>query len=248
MRTDRAQIADRVWLALHALPRDERGKPPSLRSLADKGGFDASALTKLFKEERTPQAQMTGIAEALGVSLDWLLRGIGASPKPTGPVPSRRIESGLEPPPRFTGHDHTDPLAAHLPDDPDPARARVIAAARAACAAGSPDYTEADIERIRAVEHREKARGAMPDTAYWWTRLKAEADRRRLLEAAAELQREEAGGLAVAAGDASGGERGHQEATTPEAPQFGGVRPKGARAGRPPTEEDVAAADRRKSR
>lgn len=110
MSTERVppEMADRAWLALHALPR-VKGKPPSARQLARRGHFDHAALSRLLRQQRMPTTPtLQGIASALHVSVDWLLSGDGTAPVPTGRVPPRSSaydgdESGeLEP---------TDPIA-----------------------------------------------------------------------------------------------------------------------------------------
>ncbi|WP_437591521.1 hypothetical protein [Sorangium sp. So ce1000] len=84
-------LVDRAWWALHCLPRDKKGKPPSYRSLEVQYKLPLAILSKLFSGERHAVEERTlpKLASALRVTPDWLLTGKGERPHPTGDVPSR---------------------------------------------------------------------------------------------------------------------------------------------------------------
>jgi hypothetical protein len=86
-------LADRVWLAYHSLPRDAKGRPPSRRNVELRCGHPRSILSKLFTDEResVEAATVVALSRALGVTADWLLSGVGPAPQPTGPVPPRKL-------------------------------------------------------------------------------------------------------------------------------------------------------------
>lgn len=88
---DQDTLADRAWLAYHSLSRNSRGKPPSQKSLEEAHDLSRATLSKTFSGERTQHRADTlhAMAEALGVSADWLLKGEGEAPVATGPVPPR---------------------------------------------------------------------------------------------------------------------------------------------------------------
>jgi hypothetical protein len=95
--TELSSLAERSWLALHALPRvNNYGDPPSYRSLERRFDLPPSVFSKLFAGERhsvdTPTLQK--LATALRVSVEWLATGVGQPPEPTGPVPTRMIRDG----------------------------------------------------------------------------------------------------------------------------------------------------------
>lgn len=81
-------LASRTWFALHCLPRDEKGRPPSYRSLELNYDLPRSVLSRLFSDDRkTVDASTLGkLAKAFRVSPEWLLDGEGSDPVPTGPV------------------------------------------------------------------------------------------------------------------------------------------------------------------
>lgn len=84
-------LADRAWLAYHSLPRNSRGKPPSYRSLEQKHALSGGTLSRLMIGDRAEHSYdvRIGIAEALGVSVDYLWKGSGTAPVPRLPVPPR---------------------------------------------------------------------------------------------------------------------------------------------------------------
>lgn len=84
-------LADRAWLAYHSLPRNKRGKPPSYRSLEMKRGLSGGTLSRLMMGDRGEHSYDVRllIAEALQTTVDFLWKGLGDSPKPTGIVPPR---------------------------------------------------------------------------------------------------------------------------------------------------------------
>ena len=84
-------FADRCWLAWHALPRRENGKPPSWRSLELANGLPDGTLSKIFKGDRKQHALSTyqRIAAALRVDVVWLVYGQGTPPAVVGALPPR---------------------------------------------------------------------------------------------------------------------------------------------------------------
>ncbi len=95
-------FADRAWLAWHSLPRDERGKPPSMAAVERSvtPPLSNGTLQKIFNEtKKSPGRQPTQeqLAKALQADFNWLIRNLpGApAPTPTGPVPSRHVEYGI---------------------------------------------------------------------------------------------------------------------------------------------------------
>lgn len=91
------ELADRIWLAWHALPRDERGRPPSFASVEQSKEISNGTLQKICSGKRLgiEAATLSKIAQALGVSADWLLTGAGEPPRPTGHVTDRHREYNL---------------------------------------------------------------------------------------------------------------------------------------------------------
>lgn len=86
-----ATPGDRAWYAYHCLPRQRGGKPPTIKSLADKHKANASAFTRLFTNERTGLRGTTAtkVAAALGVTVEWIMDGVGDAPTLTGEIPPR---------------------------------------------------------------------------------------------------------------------------------------------------------------
>jgi hypothetical protein len=84
-------LADRVWYALHCMPRNAAGKPPSWRSFEANNDLPHAVLSKLFNGERTwvQPSTLTKMAAAFGVSMEWLASGVGSPPTPTGRIPPR---------------------------------------------------------------------------------------------------------------------------------------------------------------
>ncbi len=116
-------LADRAWLAYHALPRDSRGRPPSRRSLERAHVLPGATLAKLFGgfKETVEGANVSRLARALGVSSEWLFEGTGAAPVPTGPVPMRQFDAAAWRP----GADDAAPSS-----DPHPRRFLAVDLAR----------------------------------------------------------------------------------------------------------------------
>jgi len=96
------QIRERVWLAYHALPRDESGAPPPMRWFEETKGLSNGTIKKLVNgaKESIRVDTLSQIAAALGVSEAWLMKGGEGAPVPTGIVPPR---PGA---PRFWGEMH----------------------------------------------------------------------------------------------------------------------------------------------
>jgi hypothetical protein len=88
-------FANRVWLAYHSLPRDAKGRPPSRRQVELENDLPRSILSKLFTDERqtVEGATVVKLSRALAVTADWLLSGAGEPPRPTGPVPPRKLDT-----------------------------------------------------------------------------------------------------------------------------------------------------------
>lgn len=85
-------ISDRVWFALHCLPRDASGAPPSYKSLEEKYGLPDAFFSKLVRGSRKQGYGTTfsQLAKALKVSQTWLDQGgDDGTPTPTGVVPPR---------------------------------------------------------------------------------------------------------------------------------------------------------------
>ena len=86
------EISDRVWYALHCLPRDATGAPPSYKSLEQKYELPEAFLSKLVRGARKQGYGSTfrHLARALKVSEKWLDEGgDDGTPTPTGVVPPR---------------------------------------------------------------------------------------------------------------------------------------------------------------
>lgn len=84
-----AAIGERVWFALHCLPRQRNGQPPALYAVERRGGLSTGQLRKLVYGERggLRDASVRKAAVALGASPEWLRDGTGEAPTPTGDVP-----------------------------------------------------------------------------------------------------------------------------------------------------------------
>jgi len=83
-------IGHRAWHAYYCLPRDEKGKPPSYRSLEDAHGVSNAGLQKMIKGNlRRPGYEvLSNIAAALKVTPHWLQTGEGEPPKSAWPIPA----------------------------------------------------------------------------------------------------------------------------------------------------------------
>lgn len=93
----------RVWFAWQSLDRDEKGRPPSIRSIEEKHEIAHGTINKLIearaKVERTNHERLVRIAEALNTTPEWLLRGDGKPPQsrwqvPPWPGPKKKPASG----------------------------------------------------------------------------------------------------------------------------------------------------------
>lgn len=95
------ELADRVWYALHCLPRDKDDKPPTYTELESAHDLHHAVLSKTIlggRKEYTSET-MRKMAAALKLGwpattdtrriLDWLELGGKGGPKPTGVVPPR---------------------------------------------------------------------------------------------------------------------------------------------------------------
>jgi hypothetical protein len=82
-------LSDRVWFALHCLPRDENGEPPTYRKLERECQLSNGLLSKMALGQRSHQWSTTvrACSAALRVSEAWLQYGGGGGPTPTGVVP-----------------------------------------------------------------------------------------------------------------------------------------------------------------
>jgi hypothetical protein len=85
------ELADRVWFALHCLPRDADGKPPTYTELENKHGLHHAVLSKTILGDRKEHSTTTyrKLAAALNTTVDWLELGGKCTLKPTGVVPPR---------------------------------------------------------------------------------------------------------------------------------------------------------------
>lgn len=82
-------IGHRAWHAYYCLPRDEKGKPPSYRSLEEAHGVANAGLQKMVKGNlRRPGYEvLSKIAAALNVTPHWLQTGEGEPPRTAHTVP-----------------------------------------------------------------------------------------------------------------------------------------------------------------
>lgn len=95
-------IGDRVWYALHCLPRDEHGRaPPPTRFEKPEGEISRVTLSKLISGARqsVDPPTLVKIGKALGVSVGFLADAEQPWPKPTGPIPPRpkRFDANKKP-------------------------------------------------------------------------------------------------------------------------------------------------------
>jgi len=88
-------LADRVWYAIHCLPRDaDTKKPPSWRSLEVENGIALATISKIVRGTASKHQHTTVVllAKALRVTPDWLYNGgDDDAPTPTGMVPPREV-------------------------------------------------------------------------------------------------------------------------------------------------------------
>jgi hypothetical protein len=83
----------RAWWAWHCLPRDDRGQPPTLRSLEKKAGLSNNDLSRLVWDwyVRPSWEKMQRFAVALGTTAEWLEREEGPRPLSAWHVPPRPL-------------------------------------------------------------------------------------------------------------------------------------------------------------
>lgn len=84
-------LADRVWYAIHCLPRDRSGAVPAYRQLERDFDLPDCVLHKTIVQGRTQVQHETfrNLARALRVSDEWLDGRSEKHPIPTGYVPPR---------------------------------------------------------------------------------------------------------------------------------------------------------------
>ena len=85
-------LADRAWFALHCLPRDAAGKPPTMKDLELAAGLHYGTLSHVVNGRRSHHRLDTFplMAKALRVSEAWLRGEEGArGPTLTGMLPPR---------------------------------------------------------------------------------------------------------------------------------------------------------------
>ena len=84
-------IADRVWYAIHCLPRDEHGRAPEMRTLEKKIGLSNGVISTTVRGKRRDHTYRTRskMADVLGVDMNWLETGKGVAPLLTGALPPR---------------------------------------------------------------------------------------------------------------------------------------------------------------
>jgi len=82
-------FASRVWLAWHALPRNEKGRPPRQVQLERDHGIGQGTFSRLFSGyiKAVEPATLAKMAQALATDPVWLVSGRGTPPTPTGIVP-----------------------------------------------------------------------------------------------------------------------------------------------------------------
>ena len=113
-------LADRVWFAIHCLPRDDNGAAPKMSSIEKSSGLSNGVLSTTVREKRREHRSSTSakMAKGLRVDREWLETGEGVAPVLTGPLPPRpgyemiaAWEPGAEAPPPGT-----EAIAAWRPD------------------------------------------------------------------------------------------------------------------------------------
>jgi hypothetical protein len=80
-------LAERIWVALQALPRDETGKREADVDIERNNNLNKGLLYKLVhgRQKSVDARALVNLASALRVSERWLERGEGAAPVPSGP-------------------------------------------------------------------------------------------------------------------------------------------------------------------
>lgn len=123
-----ATLADRVWYAIHCMPRNEvDGAPPDYKAIEGMAGLSNATVSKIVRGLRPKPAGQTvqSLAKVLGVTPTWLLSGSGEAPELTGPIPPRPGAEDVEP-----WHPITDAGVVAEYSDPYPTRAPVVAVLR----------------------------------------------------------------------------------------------------------------------
>jgi len=87
-------MGQRAWFALHCLPRDPKGAPPSIRELERRHEISNMGLNRLIWDElkRPGLEVLSKAAAALNTTPEWLQFGRGDGPKASWPVPNRPAE------------------------------------------------------------------------------------------------------------------------------------------------------------
>jgi hypothetical protein len=114
----RTAFAERAWRAYLALPRDARGKPPSVRGLEFANGLSAATLHKIFRGRmHLRHDTMPKVAAALSVSVEYLVDGKGPAPKLSGRwEPRPGTETGIPTEHRVVEYDERYPNRAKAID------------------------------------------------------------------------------------------------------------------------------------
>lgn len=82
-------LGARAHWALHCLPRDERGRLPTVRDVERSQGLTNARLQKVLSgETKSPTTEtLRALAKALGCPFEWLAFGEGESPKTSYNIP-----------------------------------------------------------------------------------------------------------------------------------------------------------------
>jgi hypothetical protein len=89
-----SSLGDRAWWAYHCLPRDEYGSPPPTTALEQRADLSRGLIGKLHNGKQQSVESDIGerLAGVLGTTYDFLIRGLGDWPAPTGPMGPRIIK------------------------------------------------------------------------------------------------------------------------------------------------------------
>lgn len=154
------EFGERAWRAWHSLPRDENGEPPSQRSIEKRHDLPQGTLSKVFKGDRANlQADtLEQLAEALGTSPAWLLRGHGEPPRLTGPIGPRpgELRAVSDPADRYPNRASA---IAMLRYEVDP---RAVESVRAMAAANDHDMPVTSWCELLIEENKRAQRGIKP--------------------------------------------------------------------------------------
>lgn len=114
---DVTELGNRVWHALHALPRDIDGEPPAVRPLEEAHELPNGIVMKLARGIRSGvnAKTLTKLAKALEADPAWLLDGTGSPPELTGELPPVP-QPGKAPKKRGGGTTRTVELDARYPN------------------------------------------------------------------------------------------------------------------------------------